>query len=1139
MARTTCGATSTVTGLTEGESYHLFALWTAAPGQATNATFRFADDAGSLGDDVVVDQTTNDPVFTENGQRWVHLGRVTLTDGDLQVILDTTGADGTVVIDGIRVVSPAEYTLYDANGNVAKRVNGEGEATRYTYDAWDRLLTETDPNGGVTTYAYDFAGNLVSLTDPVGNVHGYTYDRLGRQTGESVVVDNVTLTRTYTYNVAGDLIHSVDRDGRVTTYEYDVFGRVVAQNWYATESDRLANLSVNRLETSYDVVGRVTSVADTQGADANSYSYGYDTLDRVTTTTFTTAGTTVTLTDGYDRGDGLRTSNSATIGTTADYLNTYTYNDLGRQTSVHQTGQSGGNGVQDKLAVYNYDLDGRLTGIERKQNGHGVALTVYEYDATGRLKELEHTAGTTLLNKYEYQYDGADRITKLTSHLDGVAVYGYDSRGQLTSAVHGNSPSGIAVPDFSTSYDASGNQTDTGYSTGDQNRLTTDGASNYEYDAEGNRSRKTTIATGDYVTYTWDHANRLTQVSFFDSQNNLTQRVTYQYDVFGRRMAERIDEDGDSTLDRGEIFIHDSVSKNDGMGNPVTDVVLVLTESYSVAGVRLNTSGSDRQLHGIAVDQILAEEKINNSGASFETKWTLADHLGTVKDRVSYDAVNDETVHNTHVIFDEFGDIIAEFDHVNMTWLTDSDAQSLRNSAGPSYAFTGREYDAASGLYHYRARWYDAKTHQFLSEDPAFDDKANTYRYAGNDPVNRKDPSGLAWPTLQGIAIDIASKPQDYPIANRLLRNVEFFERSAKQASSLAKASPVLAPLAIRHGYAPARDKWFGVEQEYRNELSLLKARIAQWQVEVAQRPNDGFFDRVEVFDEGIDASGAAMLTDWASALVDFGIYFEDNAWNLADMAHAHAYNHDVGRKEYRSSLGRMVESLQGQSRPNETTGQVVSNWLSDGGTIGWGFLQFASTYSYWESLVGYYQDPSFDNQSRMQSAAMAFLPMLGLDGVGRLPAGLSETPLRASTAAAERSGLPATLEGRGGFGESTLSSNGLGPLAEKLTRVQARRTYEAQRAPLLERDDIVRTLPGALRPGCVARLYGTFDPIMGQSFKSRGSVPHHPVMEGVLRGLPADADIPGAFGRCAEIDCLNNFLRQNRIQLSLRRKQS
>lgn len=35
------------------------------------------------------------------------------------------------------------------------------------------------------------------------------------------------------------------------------------------------------------------------------------------------------------------------------------------------------------------------------------------------------------------------------------------------------------------------------------------------------------------------------------------------------------------------------------------------------------------------------------------------------------------------------------------------------------FAYTGREWDAATGLYHYRARAYDAETGRFLQEDPA------------------------------------------------------------------------------------------------------------------------------------------------------------------------------------------------------------------------------------------------------------------------------------------------------------------------------------------------------------------------------------------------------------------------------------
>jgi len=61
------------------------------------------------------------------------------------------------------------------------------------------------------------------------------------------------------------------------------------------------------------------------------------------------------------------------------------------------------------------------------------------------------------------------------------------------------------------------------------------------------------------------------------------------------------------------------------------------------------------------------------------------------------------------------------------------------------YGYTGREYDAESGLYYYRARTYDPAIGQFLQPDPigfAAGD-LNIYAYVSNNPYNWNDPSGL------------------------------------------------------------------------------------------------------------------------------------------------------------------------------------------------------------------------------------------------------------------------------------------------------------------------------------------------------------------------------------------------------------
>ncbi|MFQ5904601.1 MAG: RHS repeat domain-containing protein, partial [Candidatus Binatia bacterium] len=59
------------------------------------------------------------------------------------------------------------------------------------------------------------------------------------------------------------------------------------------------------------------------------------------------------------------------------------------------------------------------------------------------------------------------------------------------------------------------------------------------------------------------------------------------------------------------------------------------------------------------------------------------------------------------------------------------------------FQYTGRENQAA-GLYYYRARYYSATLHRFLSQDPLMmSGDPNLYMYAENSPVNAGDPLGL------------------------------------------------------------------------------------------------------------------------------------------------------------------------------------------------------------------------------------------------------------------------------------------------------------------------------------------------------------------------------------------------------------
>ena len=111
----------------------------------------------------------------------------------------------------------------------------------------------------------------------------------------------------------------------------------------------------------------------------------------------------------------------------------------------------------------------------------------------------------------------------------------------------------------------------------------------------------------------------------------------------------------------------------------------------------------------------------------------MTDHIGSVRDLVSYDANDDEITLEAHIKYNAFGEIISE---------TDADDNAVTDN-DHIFGFTGRERDKESDLYYYRNRYYDPTTGRFLTADPVEDDLENTYRYVNNDPVNNIDPSGL------------------------------------------------------------------------------------------------------------------------------------------------------------------------------------------------------------------------------------------------------------------------------------------------------------------------------------------------------------------------------------------------------------
>ena len=126
----------------------------------------------------------------------------------------------------------------------------------------------------------------------------------------------------------------------------------------------------------------------------------------------------------------------------------------------------------------------------------------------------------------------------------------------------------------------------------------------------------------------------------------------------------------------------------------------------------------------------------DSSGQSTDVLWQLADQQGTIRD-----IIDDDGTLRKHVDYDSFGNITGEqYYATNGAPITSGHAEAVDQL----FTYTGQEWDKATKLQNNNARWYDPTIGRFLSEDPSgFADGPNPYRYAGNDPVNYTDPTGL------------------------------------------------------------------------------------------------------------------------------------------------------------------------------------------------------------------------------------------------------------------------------------------------------------------------------------------------------------------------------------------------------------
>ena len=349
---------------------------------------------------------------------------------------------------------------------------------------------------------------------------------------------------------------------------------------------------------------------------------------------------------------------------------------------------------------HSYDAAGQLTALGPVDGSAGVSATL-QYDAVGHLTRLINRSanGSTLFGDLRQSYD---KVGNILTVQDGVGTtnYSYDALYQLTGAV------GPGLNE-SYSYDAVGNRTAKNgvtyvYNAANQLVSASDGSS-YAYDANGNLTSKT--VGGQTTSYSWDGYDHLARIDFADGSH-----ADYTYDVDGRRLSKR-ERNGQMTY-----YIYEELN---------------LVQEVNAAGSVIASYVYDR------LDQPISMTRDNT------TYYYLYDHLGSV---IGLSDGANSLVATYR--YDPWGNLIA----------SGGSNPALLNP----FRFTGREWDAESGLYYYRARYYDPQIGRFLSQDPLHLVTAGVhgYAYAGNNPLRYVDPSGLMerdwrrfWQAVGGVAV--------------------------------------------------------------------------------------------------------------------------------------------------------------------------------------------------------------------------------------------------------------------------------------------------------------------------------------------------------------------------------------------------
>ncbi len=707
----------------------------------------------------------------------------------VKTVTDPLGRITTFTYDGkgnpVRIDLPQvdgkapKFTMtYDGRGRLKTLTDPEGMKTGRTYDAKTADLRSVTVDQGRlglrSRFAYDAVGNLTRLTDPLNHTTKFKYNKTRRLTQSTAPSPFGFITKcgcdangkltslarqtgipakpwqksSLTYSLTGNIESRTDPEGHTTAYQYDQKDRL----WKVIDAEKQTKKYL------YDALDRPFQVVDALGNAAVTRTY---TPNGLTETLTDARGNITTYTyDGFDRPSKVTypdgswetfafddASNLITRRTRSGSLITFGYDELNRLKSRTLPGPIS--------YQYVHDLVGRVTDL----TGPG-GTTHHDFDTAGRMVGETRPDGKTVT----YKYDRAGNRIRLT-YPDGFFVtYTYDALNRLTGVYEqGSAP-----------------------------------LAQYQYDSLSRRTRLT-YPNGTFTTYSYEMDDDLSAVQHQFSGGSAS--FSYRYNKIGNRTGFTVDDD--RYLFQAPVSIDDSYVANS------------LNQYTAVKGVAFSYDPNGNLMwDGVRSFGFDVENRLLSCSAPGHAAAYVYDPLGRRTSKTA-DGATTKYVHDGLRVIAEYdstdnllrryvySDLIDDpicmkkgsasysyhFDGSgSVAALSDASGKvaehyayspyGIANEAsgvGNPYLFTGRAFDAETGLYYFRSRYYAPGLGRFLQVDPiGYLGGLNLYGYVENNPLNWLDPFGWCkdrkeegfreadnyWKALQQLEKDLPPGPE-------------------------------------------------------------------------------------------------------------------------------------------------------------------------------------------------------------------------------------------------------------------------------------------------------------------------------------------------------------------------------------------